>query len=100
MVNSFNQSVLVSLLIRAFTFSPYCFSACRDKTFWIITCNMINAIPIQNNQLKTSKLESEKRREQINFWGLNFIFSLKMKKSNNFIYAQGHATDVDREIDN
>jgi len=23
-----------------------------------------------------------------------------MKKSNNFIYAQGHATDVDREIDN
>jgi hypothetical protein len=49
---------------------------------------MTNAISIQNNLPSTSKLESETPKEQIDFWGLNVIISLQMKKSNISVYAK------------
>ena len=73
----FVQSVLVPLVICTLAFHHIVLVIVGTK-LCVMTCNMINAISIQNNLSSTSKLELEKPREQIDFWGLNFIFSLKM----------------------
>jgi hypothetical protein len=95
----FKPTGVSAILIRTLAFSPYCFSDCRDQNFSAMPCYMINAISIQNSLSSTSKLESETPREQIDFWGLNLIISLQMKKSKFSVYAKRQAIDVDLEVD-
>jgi hypothetical protein len=90
---------VIATLIYTLAFPPYCFSDCRNQNFSAMSCNMTNAISIQNNLSSTSKLESETPGEQIDFWDLNVIISLQMKKSNISVYAKRQTTDVDLEID-